>query len=196
MKRKNLWWGGGVVLAGVGGFLFLLAHSGHFLVINEPRKSDVIVVLAGETKYRPACGLKLLDEGYAPAMLLDVPAEEKVYQWNSTELAENYVRGLSQAKAIRICPIVGFSTRAETADVQRCLAPLNARTVLLETSDYHTRRALSIFRAMDKTREYSVAACAEPRTFGTAWWREREWAKTNFYEWIRVLWWEAVDRWR
>lgn len=185
------------VMGGVFALLcvFLFVYSGRFLVVNEERKADVIVVLAGETRYRPACGLRLLDEGYAPLMLLDVPAEEQVYQWNSTELAERYVHGLPEGNAIRICPIGGLSTKAEAADVERCLAPLNARTVLLETSSYHTRRALSIFRTMDKTHTYSISACADPRIFGVQWWREREWAKTNFYEWIRLLWWEAVDRW-
>jgi hypothetical protein len=176
--------------------VFGLVYSGRFLVVNDSRKADVIVVLAGETKYRPACGLRLLDEGYAPLMLLDVPAEEKVYQWNSTDLAEKYIQALPEAKEIQVCPIGGLSTKAEVADVQRCLAPLKVRTVLLETSSYHTRRALSIFRTIDKTQEYGISACADPRTFGVQWWREREWAKTNFYEWIRLLWWETVDRWR
>ncbi len=194
MKHKYRGWTIGAVLAGIGVVLF--AKSGQFLVLNQPKESDVIVVLAGETKYRPACGLRLLDERYAPTMLLDVPSEEKVYQWTSAELAENYVHGLPQASAIRICPVEGRSTKAEVADVERCLAPLHARTVLLETSDYHTRRALSIFGATDTTRVYNVSACADSSTFGVPWWREREWAKTNFYEWIRLLWWEVVDRWR
>lgn len=185
-------------MAGVLVFLcvVLLAYSGSFLVVNNPSKADAIVVLAGETQCRPACGLRLLDDGYAPLMILDVPAGEKVYQWSSMELAAKYIQGLPEARAIQVCPIEGLSTHAEVADVKRCLAPLNVRTVLLETSDYHTRRALSVFRATDKARRYSVSACADARTFGVPWWREREWAKTNFYEWIRLLWWETVDRWR
>ena len=34
--------------------LALLATSGRFLVVNQPRQSDVIIVLAGETEHRPA----------------------------------------------------------------------------------------------------------------------------------------------
>lgn len=194
MKRTTGKWVFGGIFAVLCVFLFV--YSGRFLVVNEAHKADVIVVLAGETKYRPACGLRLLDAGYAPLMLLDVPAEEKVYQWNSTELAEKYIQGLPEAKAIQICPIGGLSTKAEVADVQRCLAPLKVQTVLLETSTYHTRRALSIFKTIDKTHEYSISACVDSKTFEVQWWRGREWAKTNFYEWIRLLWWEMVDRWR
>lgn len=172
-----------------------MAVSGHFLVVNAPRKSDVIVVLAGETELRPEFGLRLLDQGYAPLMLLDVPAEGKIYGWSQSELAKKYVEGLAQANSVRICPISSTSTKAETHDVMRCLEQLGARSVLLETSEFHTRRALSIFRREDRTREYSVAACPDPESFGVQWWRKREWAKTDFYESSRLLWWELVDRW-
>jgi len=56
-------------LALIFGGLFLAAlviTSGRFLLVNQPRESDVMVVLAGETDRRPARGLELLDLGYAP----------------------------------------------------------------------------------------------------------------------------------
>jgi hypothetical protein len=28
------------------------------------------------------------------------------------------------------------------------------------------------------------------------WWQHREWAKVNFEEWSKLIWWELVDRWR
>jgi hypothetical protein len=31
----------------------------------------------------------------------------------------------------------------------------------------------------------------DPRKFGFQWWRRREWAKTNFYQWMPL-----IDRWR
>ncbi len=179
--------------------LFLLAtvaDSGRFLVVDEPRKSDVIVVLAGETERRPARGLELLNQGYAPRLVLDVPAGSKIYQWMQTELAEKYVEGLPQAKSITICPIYGLSTREEAREAGRCLESVGGRSVLLVTSEYHTRRALSIFSREAPNHDYSVAAAFDPREFGIAWWRHREWAKTNFYECVRLAWWELVDRWR
>jgi hypothetical protein len=41
---------------------------------------------------------------------------------------------------------VELSTKAETRDVEGCLARENGGRVLIVTSDFHTRRALSIFR--------------------------------------------------
>jgi uncharacterized SAM-binding protein YcdF (DUF218 family) len=176
--------------------LAIVASSGRFLVVDGPRKSDVIVVLAGETDRRPTRGLELLDQGYAPRLVLDVPAGTTIYQWMQTELAQKYVQGLPQAKLITICPIYGLSTQEEAREAIRCLESGDGRRVLLVTSDYHTRRALSVFSREAPNYDYCIAVAVDPREFGMAWWRHREWAKTNFYEWVRLLWWEVIDRWR
>ena len=172
----------------------LAATSGRFLVLNQPRKSDVMVVLAGETDRRPARGLELLDQGYASRLILDVPAETKIYQWNQADLARKYVEGLPQAGSITVCPVYGQSTRDEAKDVARCLQGVNSQSILLVTSDYHTRRALSIFSRVSPAA-YSVAAAFDEHEFGTQWWRHRQWAKVNFEEWLKLIWWELFDRW-
>ena len=176
--------------------VLLLANSARFLVKNQPRQSDAILVLAGETEKRPARGLELLRQGYAKELILDVPAEAKLFQWNELELARTYVKTLPEAQAIAICPIHGLSTEAEAKEAAQCLREVAARSVLLVTSDFHTRRALSTFEKEAPDFEYSVAACFDPTQFGTQWWRHREWAKVYFSEWLRLAWWEAVDRWR
>jgi hypothetical protein len=190
MRRSKL----GLIVGGV--FIVTLgAISGRFLIVNQPRKSDVIVVIAGETDRRPARGLELLDEGYAPKLILDVPAEAKIYQWSQLEIARKYIEGLPQAASILICPIYGLSTKDEARDAARCLHGVTARKILLVTSDFHTRRALSIFNRVWPA-EYSVAATFDATHFGSQWWRHREWAKVNFDEWSKLMWWEVVDRWR
>src|SRR5580658_425162 len=113
----------------------LVATSGRFLVVNQPRKSDVMIVLAGETNRRPTRGLELLDQGYAPRLILDVPAEAKIYQWSQTEIARKYIETLPQASTVTICPIYGRSTRDEAEDVARCLRGNNSHSILLVTSD-------------------------------------------------------------
>ncbi|PYV96936.1 MAG: hypothetical protein DMG86_19390 [Acidobacteria bacterium] len=175
--------------------LALLATSGRFLVVNQPRQSDVIVVLAGETEHRPARGVELFTQGYAPRLILNVQ-ESKIYQWNEAELAQKYVEALGRAQFITICRIDGLSTKEEAIDSRRCLQQVGGKNVLLVTSDYHTRRALSIFKHEVPERNFSIAAAFDAREFGVRWWQHREWAKVNFYEWLRLLWWELVDRWR
>jgi len=137
----------------------------------------------------------VLDQGYAPRLILDVPAAARIYQWNLTELAQKYVEGLPQASRISICPIYGLSTRSETQDVSRCLQGTASRRILLVTSDFHTRRALSTFNRVVPA-DYSVTAAFDPREFGVRWWQNRQWAKTNLGEWTKLMWWELIDRWR
>ncbi len=166
------------------------------LVVNAPEKADVIVVLAGETDRRPARALELLDQGYAPWVLIDVPAEARTFGFTDAQLAEQYVRGLPESGSIEICAIEGLSTKDESHDEQKCLDRVGARRVLIVTSDYHTRRALSIFRHEIPGKSFSVAAAYNDAEFGVHWWTHREWAKTFLQEWMKVIWWNGVDRWR
>jgi hypothetical protein len=41
-----------------------------------------------------------------------------------------------------------------------------------------------------------VAAATDSRQFGMNWWTNRQWAKVNLEEWMRLTWWQLVDRWR
>ena len=184
-----------LLTAVLGGGLVFLATSGHFLVINNPRTSDVIVVLAGETDRRPARALELLSQRYAPKMLLNVPDNAKIYSRTVLQLAKEYVDQLPQKDAIEICPIAGLSTKAEAHDAEKCLDKMNVHTVLLVSSDYHTRRALSTFEHELPKYRFSIAGASDPEQFGAAWWRHRQWAKQNLGEWFRLVWWECFDRW-
>jgi hypothetical protein len=168
--------------------------AGRLLVVDDPQPSDVILVLAGETDRRPARALELLDQGYGRLVLMDVSASARIYDSNQVQLAEKYIKGLSEAASVRVCPIEGLSTREEAHDVEKCLAGEEGRRVLIVTSEFHTRRALSIFREEVPGRSFSVAAAKDETQFGTRWWTHRQWAKTCLDEWMKVVWWSAVER--
>jgi hypothetical protein len=170
-------------------------QAGHFLVLDSPEKSDAIVVLAGETNVRPARALELLRQGMAPRVFLNAETRNLVYGQQLTDIAQKYASSLPEANRISVCPIAGFSTKAEADDVSRCLQSLAAHRVLIVTSEYHTRRSLMIFRHRLPQYQYSIAAARNPTQFGEAWWTNREWAKTTLDEWLKLLWWQAVDRW-
>jgi hypothetical protein len=186
--------------------LALGSQAGSWLVLDNPQPADAIVVLAGETEQRPAKGLQLLDKGLAPRMFLDAPAGSRIYRWSQLELAQQYLNGLPEAQLLTACPIVGLSTRDEARDFASCLATspsingmairTQVRRVLLVTSDFHTRRALAIFRHEIPEVQFSAAAAYDPAQYGAQWWQHRQWAKTFFDECVRLVWWHAVDRWR
>jgi uncharacterized SAM-binding protein YcdF (DUF218 family) len=175
--------------------LWFASRSGAFLVVDAPLKSDIIVVLAGETDRRPTHALELLSQGYAHQMILDVPGGATAYGTSYVDLARRWMEPLPQASMMTICPIYGLSTKAEAQESYNCIRQGGGSSVLIVTSDYHTRRALSIFRHNIHDVTFSVAAARDENQFGEHWWRRRQWAKTNLEEWLRLLWWEFVDRW-
>ena len=183
-----------VVLAAL--ILELAANAGRILVVDAPERADVILVLAGETEHRPARALELLSQGYGRRVMIDVPAAAKTYGYTEVELARKYVHDLPQAASVEICPIEGLSTKDESHDAERCLAHEEGKRILIVTSDFHTRRALSIFRHEVRGKSFSTAAAYEDTQFGARWWTHRQWAKTCLDEWLRLVWWSAVDRWR
>jgi hypothetical protein len=188
-----------VAVVGLAAGVLLLAfaaNAGSALVVDAPERSDVILLLAGETDRRPAVALQLLDQGYGRRVLIDVPAAERIYGFPQVQLAEKYIQGLPQAASVRVCPIVGLSTREESHDAEKCLAGESGSRVLIVTSEFHTRRALSIFRHEIRGKSFSVAAARDERQFGTRWWTHRQWAKVCLEEWLRMLWWSGIERWQ
>ena len=172
------------------------ASAGKVLVVDAPERSDVILVLAGETERRPERALELLKQGYGGRVVIDVPAAARTYGFTEVELAAKYVHSLPQSAMVEICPIVGLSTKDESHDAERCLGQEGGKRILIVTSDFHTRRALSIFRHEIRGATFSTAAARDETQFGTRWWAHRQWAKTCLDEWLRLVWWNAVDRWR
>jgi len=191
---KRAWLLAGALLGCL--LVVLAARAGNFLVLDAPHPSDVILVLAGETDRRPERALQLLAKGYGRRVVLDVPTKSKLYEFTQIQLAQKYVQDLPQAASVSVCPIDGLSTKDESRDAEKCVAREGGKSVLIVTSDFHTRRALSIFRREVPGHEYSVAAARDREQFGEKWWKHRQWAKTFVDEWLRLMWWETVDQWR
>jgi hypothetical protein len=175
--------------------LVLGSKAGSFLIVNQPKPSDVILILAGETNHRPERALQLLSQGYGRRIVLDVPTNSTIYEFTQVQLAQQYVRDLPQGSSVTICSIEGLSTKDESKDAGNCLAREDGKSVLIVTSNFHTRRALSIFQRELPQYTYSTAAAYDDQQFGERWWTHRQWAKTFLDEWLKLLWWKTVDQW-
>ena len=185
-------------LAGLAVLLFA-AFAGRMLVADSPERSDAIVVLAGDSqdeRYRR--GMELLRAGYGKHLFLDASSDSRYFGHTPAEYAQVFLQhdAGDMAQKVSVCPFEDDSTFSETVFVAKCLAPLQPQRVLLVTSDFHTRRALSIFARRLPQFHWSVAAARDSRMFGTQWWSHREWAKTALEEWVKVVWWNLFDRWR
>jgi uncharacterized SAM-binding protein YcdF (DUF218 family) len=177
--------------------VLVAANAGRFLVVEDRHKADVILVLEGETDRRPALGLELLRQGYAPRLILDSGQYTRLYHATGPQLAQEFIASLppEEASATSVCQVAARSTKEEAQQAARCLDAVGARTVLLVTSDYHTRRARAIFQREIQDRQFGIAAATDSAEFDAAWWRQRQWAKRAFDEWVRLVWWTVVERW-
>ena len=184
-----------ITLAGI-----LLHDAGTYLIIDNPTRSDIIVVLTGDTgDARFLHALNLLRSGYSQELILDAP-DWVEYGRASSDLAGEYIKTVAPENAshLHVCSFDGDSTVLELREASKCIhavAP-NAKTAILVTSDYHTRRALSVAQHVLPEYRWSVAAARDERFFGTAWWQHREWAKTTQDEWQRLFWWMVIDKFR
>jgi uncharacterized SAM-binding protein YcdF (DUF218 family) len=173
-----------------------LSRAGSFLVINAPERSDVMVVLAGGAgSSRFAQALRLQKKGYAPRVLVDADVTRNYYGKSEADMVLDYLHRTNQTE-VKLCPTMADSTYAEAVDVKKCMERAKAASGIIVTSDFHTRRALSIFRKRLPQYEWSVAASSAPANAAEQYWKHRWWAKTVIDEWEKYLWWELVDRWR
>src|SRR5271165_2180237 len=177
--------------------VFAFRHAGSFLVVNAPEHADMIVVLAGgNNDWRYRNGVQLLHEGWAPHLMLDVFAKGVTYGNMDIDLARNFVNQTTPPGQSTICPLILNSTFGEAGHIANCLRGTGVKSILVVTSDYHSRRALTILKKRLPEYHISIYAAPDPYFFGTHWWQTREWAKTTLAEWQRYIWWLFVDRWR
>jgi len=173
--------------------------AGAYLVLDGPGRGDGIVVLAGDQNdcryYR---GLRLLQDDNSRLLFVDSNIDRVVFGQTLAAQEKEFIqrRAGRLIEHVRVCPIQGDSTDGETKYVQSCLEDRGLNSVVLVTSDFHTRRALSIFRQRLPQYHWSAAAARDQTRFGEKWWRQREWAKTAFLEWLKLISWETIDRWR
>ena len=175
--------------------IVLIRHAGSFLVVNHPEHADVIVVLdGGYNDLRYWNGVRLMQEGYAPGLILDVFDKGETFGNWDVDLARDFVNRTTPGIST-VCPLANNSTYAEAWYLRKCLGGMNVKSILVVTSAYHTRRALSILQKRLPQYHFSTYAASDPYFFGERWWQTREWAKTTYGEWQRYLWWQFVDRW-
>lgn len=178
------------------GLAAALRHAGDYLVIDEPKPSDVIVVLDGDDGSRLPRAIELLQSGVAPELILDADAQ---HRWlGRTEADEKLLEIASLgdvAGRVRVCPIEAASTAGESKAFSKCIRHLPIHRILIVTSAYHSRRALATFSRALPQYQWSVASSKNAEKFGTEWWTRGTWASTTFHEWEKLIWWQAVDRW-
>jgi uncharacterized SAM-binding protein YcdF (DUF218 family) len=165
-----------------------LPLAGRALVdASAPKKADIAVVLAGDYDGRRILeAAQLVREGYVPQVLVSGP--RSLYGFYECDLAIPFAvkRGFPDEYFLR-APNEARSTREESQAVAAALRSKGVKSLILVTSDYHTRRAARLFRKA--LPEISISVVAAPNTNWELrrWWQHREGQKAVFMEWTKTL---------
>ena len=150
-------------------------------VSQPPSKADFIVYLGGEEALRPARGAELYREGYAPRVIasghyLYVPEGVRVLQDGGVPLESILINKHAT------------TTWDESQQVLDILRKEGARSALIVTSAFHTRRASATFEKNqnDQRIELTFVASDVDDQCGN-WWNTSQGRFELQYEYPRIL---------
>ena len=167
-----------------------LVYVGTVLENSEPpRKADAALVLAGDGYGdRMRRGAELARQGLVPRVYVSGP--EGFYGLHEDDLAIQWAvkAGYPTSYFVPLpLPRDATSTRAEAATIIPRLRSDGIRSLLVVTSDFHTRRAGQIFRRAAPDLRITVVASPDALFELRRWWHFREGRKTIFFEWSKTL---------
>lgn len=180
--------------------LSLLLWGNDLLVCVDPvpTHGDAAIVLQGSIlaeKARLTGAINLLQRGVAKTALLSVP-QESYWGQSIPPVARAYLQrtyGEELASRVDFCETnADVNSTAQEAEVlMGCIQKHDWRSIVIVTSDYHTRRARILWRKTiarhDPAIQFSVEGVADPE-FQKPWWRHRHAAKIWLGESSKLLW--------
>jgi uncharacterized SAM-binding protein YcdF (DUF218 family) len=170
----------------------ILVMSARLLIENDggPRKADAIVVLGGDTYGdRTLKGAELAKAGYAPFVIVSGPPRLIGYEsTDEIQFAEQHGYAASLFREVHL-PGNAESTRTEGQFLGEYLEGQGVKSILLVTSNYHTRRAAKLWRKENPKLAVTVVPSADPGRYFRAesWWKTRQGQKMFVNEWLKTI---------
>ena len=194
------------------GVIALALHfGGALLVVYDPLPlhAEVAVMLDGSTnavEARRSEAMRLAKDGVVDHVMLSIG---QISYWGESipEVAHRYLErnyGPTLASRVAFCPMDDNvnSTAEEAIVLEDCLEQRGWRSVVVVTSNYHTRRARKIWRAtLAPARPpfaVSVVGVPDGDFQPSGWYRTRRYAKTWVEEMAKLIWVSVVgiERWK
>jgi uncharacterized SAM-binding protein YcdF (DUF218 family) len=173
----------------------LLRVAGGFWVVEDPlERADALIILSDDNFYadRATRAVELYRQGWAP---LVVASGRRLRPYAGiAELMEHDLveRGMPK-QAILKFPQMADSTREEAIALRSFVEERRWRSVLVVTSNSHTRRARYILsRVLPSAVTVRVASARDSDYDPDHWWETRRGQKRFFHEAVGMLvaWWE------
>ena len=162
------------------------AAAGFLIEDDPPHKAGAVVVLGGDDfGLRMVKGAELAQSGYAPFVLASYPLKVGPPECQSTV-------GFAESKGFRpslfrMLPSDADSTRSETIVIGKYLREKGIDSIILVTSNYHTRRAGRLMRSQNPGITVVVVAASDPYFTPDTWWETRSGEKTFLLEWTKTV---------
>jgi hypothetical protein len=179
--------------------LCLLLWGEDLLIASDPQPAhaDAAIVLQGSIaaeKVRIAGAIDLLHRGVVDRVLLSVP-KESYWGQSIPPVAHSYLErlyGSDVAARVDFCETSGDvnSTAQEAQALSPCIREHHWQSVMIVSSNYHTRRAGMIWRRMtrgDANIHVWIEGVTDPE-FQQPWWRHRQSAKVFVMESSKLVW--------
>ena len=193
--RVFAWLLAAVLVAALG-----LMGFGDKLLISEdpsPGPVDGAIVLQGSIlgeKVRLAGAINLLQRNVASRVLLSVP-KESYWGQSIPQVARDYMQrtyGSELSSRVDFCETGAEvnSTRQEAEAVSACILDKRWHSIVIVTSNYHTRRAGMIWRKVTHPHpelHVWIEGVPDPE-FQLPWWRHRQSAKVWVMESWKLAW--------
>jgi len=176
-----------VVLALIFHNAFLTALGAYLVKAGPPEKADIALVLAGDGEgNRILKAAQLARQGYVSKVLVSGPSG--IYGHYECDLAIPFAvkAGYPESYFVHL-ENDARSTQEEARDAIARLRQLGVHSVLLVTSDYHTRRAGKIFRSAAPDLRFIVVAAPDVSFTPGGWWHNRQGEKIAFTEWLKTV---------
>ena len=154
---------------------------------GPPVKADIAVVLSGDYfGHRILTGAKLARDGFVQRVLVSGPSG--MYAFHDSELAIAFAVKKGYPESIFVpSPNDARSTRDEASVIVPVLRRMGVKSVLLVTSDYHTRRAGRTFRAAAPDLKIDTVSSPDEDFQLNRWWVSREGRKYVVTEWFKTV---------
>lgn len=184
--RKRIQIGASVAAAVL--LLILFINAGRFLIdADVPRKADVIIVFAGDRGARTEEGVRLYKEGYAPMLMMS--GGDIYHGVNIAEAMKTHALELGVPENAILLEPLADSTQQNAVLTLPIINEINAKKVLVVTSEFHTRRTKWILDQIYKLEgiDFRVVASQSPGFNPEHWWSNNKSIMVVVNEYVKLV---------
>jgi uncharacterized SAM-binding protein YcdF (DUF218 family) len=180
----------------------VLKRIGRFLIKHDPLVSaDAIVVLTGNIPDRVLEAYDVYDKGFSNRIIIvednhfgydEIRKKGILFKSQSEILCSTLVDMGVSSEHIHIIAGKAQSTKDESFILKEYLGRVKSITsIILITSNYHSKRSILIFRKKLKKLQYKVKIISCPSKYtgfdGSYWWKTRSGKKTVLIEYLKLM---------